>query len=64
MEKCIYCNANIRMAIKESSDMELYIETNSFTGNPYMYDEYSGNEIEINYCPMCGRNLKAESDGE
>ena len=59
---CKYCNPNSRVAIKKSDEIEMYIETNSFTGQPYMYDEYSGNEIEINFCPKCGRNLTEEDD--
>jgi hypothetical protein len=38
-------------------------------GNPYLFFEVEdedlnqicGEEVSINYCPMCGRNLKEES---
>ena len=59
---CIYCELNSKEQMVGSHEGEMYIESNAFTGQPYMYDEYSGLTVDIHFCPICGRDLKEDED--
>ena len=54
---CNYCNGKPKFYIAENFDLK--IEGNKLIAD---YDAYStdssfSEEIQINYCPMCGRKL-------
>ena len=57
MEECIYCEGNVdgRDYIIGDGGRGIYI-----SGNGYLMpdDDLNMDEIEINFCPICGRKLK------
>lgn len=71
---CKYCE-NTGNELEVYSDSGLRAEIETRRGNPYIeiwgsldagYFGYAdvGGEIEINYCPVCGRKLAEEADSE
>lgn len=57
MEECIYCEWDVetRDYIIGDGGRGIYID-----GNGYLMpdDDLNMDEIEINFCPMCGRKLR------
>lgn len=64
---CKYCNGSEETIMYTSDDNSIYIGE----GGTYKYhndnsgyiclinsDSYKGNEVKINYCPMCGKKLE------
>lgn len=70
---CKYCENNESFNVYSDIGLNAAIETKR--GNPYIevwgyldagyfgYADIDG-EIEINYCPVCGRKLAEEADSE
>ena len=70
---CKYCEDNKNLEIYSDLGLRAAIETRR--GSPYIeiwgsldggyfgYADIDG-EIEINYCPVCGRKLAKEADAE
>ena len=70
---CKYCENNENFDVYSDLGLRATIETRR--GNPYIeiwgsldagyfgYADIEG-EIEINYCPVCGRKLAEEADAE
>jgi len=60
---CEYCTENKSLYFDNKGNnpnlREVYIEDD---GNlvvvPYLYDDTESMQIKINYCPMCGKELK------
>lgn len=71
---CKYCE-NAANELDVYSDLRLHALIETRRGNPYIeiwgeldggyfgYADING-EIEINYCPVCGRKLAEEADSE
>lgn len=71
---CKYCE-NADNELEVYSDLRLRASIETRRGNPYIeiwgsldggyfgYADIDG-EIEINYCPVCGRKLAEEADSE
>lgn len=71
---CKYCENNNKK-LEVYSELGLYAAIETRRGNPYIevWGELDGGylgyadinaEIEINYCPVCGRKLAEEADSE
>ncbi|MBR3337158.1 MAG: hypothetical protein IKG26_09040 [Bacillus sp. (in: Bacteria)] len=57
-KECKYCSnikdvANIKLAVDifDKNDPKMYV----VAGDPY-----EGNDVRINYCPLCGNKLREE----
>lgn len=67
---CKFCNGSEETIMYTSDGNSIYIgeggtfkyyEDNSGKMCLINSDSYKGNEVEINYCPMCGKKLKDEN---
>lgn len=58
MQGCDYCMSLIAL---DKSD-NFYIEGDAITEKKYLYGKHYSKSFKvlINYCPMCGKNLKEE----
>lgn len=55
---CEYCeNKKILMSFDESLEFEGYVGIKN-RNKLEVSNDFGVTQIEINYCPMCGRNLK------
>lgn len=64
---CEYCEKCQALVIGKTDDVgiAIYLNTNkSYYLNAYGYDIHgsgsNGIQVQINYCPMCGRKLESE----
>lgn len=62
-EDCKYCNGNEETIMYTSDGNSIYIGKGQYgdnSGNICLInsDSYKGNEVKINYCPMCGKKLE------
>jgi glutaredoxin len=60
---CQWCKENKSLYFDSKNNhpnlREVYIEDDgNMTVMPYLYDGTEAVQIKINYCPMCGRELK------
>lgn len=61
-ECCEFCNGNEETIMYTSDGNSIYIGKGQYGDNSGKIclinsDNYTGNEVEINYCPMCGKKL-------
>ena len=61
---CEYCNllSGDRVDIGYARQQTLFMErhNNTFSITTELEHSYEEDEIDINYCPMCGRKLRKE----
>lgn len=56
---CEYCDDRCKTLVKEDIDTDVFVYTGLLCVQSYTVDI----EIEIKFCPMCGRKLEEEEDG-
>jgi len=65
---CGYCKTNKSLYFDKQGNnpnlKEVYIEGDgNLSVTPYLCDVTETIQIKLNFCPMCGRDLRGENDG-
>ena len=56
---CRFCeNGKVPNLKSENMNVEVYLNDNQLIIETYGYDTNMDSDVEINYCPVCGRQLK------
>lgn len=57
MDKCLFCDDKHDVSILDNENFDIYVYGKELNCDATVGDGWATSEIEIKFCPMCGREL-------